>query len=226
MVITKKWLVEHYNKYNEEIFHGQLPSLQRSENQTCDFDLAINNTRNTLGLFCMEKKPSQDLKLTIKVSNYFDRSESDYIDTLVHEMIHCYLDYNGIRDTSAHGVEFRRFMNIINQNYGLHIDVTSHKVWKPSNPKNCVYYMLAFETIDGRYFVARLSTTNLNAIVSRYAQSPSIANMELYRSTNINFEAYRKNTLRGKLRGRHVTKDKFESIVNGLEKEQKIPIQR
>ena len=30
MVITKKWLVEHYNKYNEEIFDGQLPSLQRS----------------------------------------------------------------------------------------------------------------------------------------------------------------------------------------------------
>lgn len=102
MVVTKEWLVENYNKYNNLIFNGGLPSLERGRNQSVNFDLKVNNSRSFLGQFCQRKKGLfGDMNYTIKISRYYDREEKDLINTLVHEMIHCYIAYNHIHDTSS-----------------------------------------------------------------------------------------------------------------------------
>ena len=141
MVVTKEWLVENDNKYNNLIFNGGLPTLQRGKDQWVNFDLKVNNYRVYLGLFCQRKKALfGDMNYTIKISRYYDRDEKDLINTLVHEMIHCYIAYNHIRDTSPHGVEFIRIMRKLNRQYGLNMRVRSIINGKPSAPKNEEYY--------------------------------------------------------------------------------------
>ena len=56
MVVTKEWLVENYNKYNNLIFNGGLPTLERGKDQWVNFDLKVNNSRVYLGLFCERQK--------------------------------------------------------------------------------------------------------------------------------------------------------------------------
>lgn len=85
MVVTKEWLVENYNKYNNLIFNGALPSLERGQNQWVNFDLKVNNSRTFLGQFCQRKKGFfGEMNYTIKISRYYDREEKDIINTLVH----------------------------------------------------------------------------------------------------------------------------------------------
>ena len=43
---------------------------------------------------------------------------------VVHEMIHYYIHYNNIQDTSAHGAVFRKMMNDINTRFKRHITIS------------------------------------------------------------------------------------------------------
>ena len=117
MVVTREWLVENYNKYNNLIFNGGLPSLERGQNQWVNFDLKVNNSRVYLGQFCQRKRGFfGDMNYTIKISRYYDRDEKGLIDTLVHEMIHYYIMSNNLQDDSLHGTIFRKKMeNVVEQ---------------------------------------------------------------------------------------------------------------
>lgn len=53
-------------------------------------------------------------------------SEDEIEDTIIHEMIHYYIGYNQLEDTSAHGAIFQQVMNAINEKYGRHLSI-SHK---------------------------------------------------------------------------------------------------
>lgn len=61
---------------------------------------------------------------TIRLSNYYDLEERDFKSVLLHEMIHLYIESQHLKDTSSHGVIFRRIMQIINKD-GWNIRVAS-----------------------------------------------------------------------------------------------------
>jgi len=62
----------------------------------------------------------------LRISIRLDLPENEVEDTIIHEMIHYYIHFNGIKDTSAHGKVFRQMMNDINQRFGRNITIT-HK---------------------------------------------------------------------------------------------------
>ena len=57
-------------------------------------------------------------------SDYFDFDEETFINIMAHEMIHYYIAEHQIKDNKAHGREFMRIAQELNEKYGLHITKT------------------------------------------------------------------------------------------------------
>lgn len=121
MEITEKLVREKFEFFNRQIFGGKLPmpriglSRARTFLGACTF----KTRRGLLG-----KKTRYDF--AIRISTMFDMSETEFEDTLIHEMIHYYIGVNQIEDTSAHGQKFRSMMADINSRFGRRINI-SHR---------------------------------------------------------------------------------------------------
>lgn len=68
-------------------------------------------------------KPSE---LVLSISNRLDLDQNIIEDTIIHEMIHLYIIWFRIPDSSAHGRTFRQIMSYINSRYGRNITI-SHR---------------------------------------------------------------------------------------------------
>lgn len=84
----------------------------------------INNT-NVLGKF-EHHKNSKNCKTpirdqVIKMSDCFDYPEKDFVEIMVHEMIHYYIAWNRIKDNKSHGRIFMQMANDIKKKYGLDV---------------------------------------------------------------------------------------------------------
>lgn len=122
MILSIDYILERITYYNNLIFGGELPPIP----------VKLVRARTFLGKlqYKRTRKPFargyeySDFLMKISVSH--DYNEVLLNNVLVHEMIHYYIVYKGIKDTSAHGEVFRRMMNEINSRYGLQIRV-SHR---------------------------------------------------------------------------------------------------
>ena len=113
---TLKYIEEKFDYYNNLCFGGKLPRPI----------MKLSQRRSAVGLF----RPGYSLingkrtKLAIlEFSIRFDLPEVEYIDTIVHEMIHYYIWINDIVDDAPHGTAFRSKMNEISQKYGIRITI-------------------------------------------------------------------------------------------------------
>lgn len=93
---------------------------------------------------------------SIHISTYYDCAERDFQNVLLHEMIHLHIAHKELRDTSSHGVIFRRMMNELNAQYGWNICVsTSTKGWKTTDePTKKIRLVLAIALKDGKHFLS------------------------------------------------------------------------
>lgn len=57
----------------------------------------------------------------IKMTDYYDFTEKQFVDIMVHEMIHYYLAYTGLDRRCRHGREFRKMADYLSCTYGLNI---------------------------------------------------------------------------------------------------------
>lgn len=68
---------------------------------------------------------------TISMTDYYDFTEEQFVDIMVHEMIHYYLAYFGIDRGCHHGKNFKEMAARLNESYGLHVtkilDLTQYK---------------------------------------------------------------------------------------------------
>lgn len=105
---------------NEKYFNGELP--------TPKFGL-INNTK-LIARFEYRKSNKKDKDKNplehkiILFSDCFDYDENDFIEIMVHEMIHYYIAWNGIKDNGSHGNVFLKMANEMKNKYGLNITKT------------------------------------------------------------------------------------------------------
>lgn len=96
--------------------------------------IELSNARTYVGV-CVYKKRRTLLLRTehydfrMRFSRRFDLPQEEIEDTIIHEMIHYYIAYNKIKDTSAHGKRFREIMNDINSRFNRHLTI-SHKLSK------------------------------------------------------------------------------------------------
>lgn len=102
--ILRRWFVV----FNDAYFDGSLPMPE--------FSVGGASTRLGSCSCTMERRlfGTRMCKPKIRISRYYDISEHKYKSVLLHEMIHLCLFSRGVRDTSAHGREFRRLMDEIN----------------------------------------------------------------------------------------------------------------
>ena len=66
---------------------------------------------------------SSNADFSIEISVRMDLPEEEYIDTLVHEMIHYFIAYNNIQDDSPHGSVFQQIMHNITNTYGIRVTI-------------------------------------------------------------------------------------------------------
>lgn len=120
MQVTTELLNIWFDELNRELFNSELPVPR----------LATGNSRTMLGSMRCKTKRTRLFKRrsehTIRISNYYEMSEDDFRNVLLHEMIHYYISVKGIKDTSPHGLAFRRIMADVNA-CGWHVNVRERR---------------------------------------------------------------------------------------------------
>lgn len=115
MIIGLSEIRNQFDKWNETIFNNELPVPA--------FELM--QTKSLLGQFKWRKIAGDKMGYTIRISVFYDRPLDAYIDTIVHEMLHYYIKYKGIKDTSSHGRVWKRMAAEISNKYNLTITRTN-----------------------------------------------------------------------------------------------------
>lgn len=129
MIVTKEYIKEKFLEYREKYFKGMQPL------PIPDFFVIHNYKYGGLFEWAYPGPRALLKKKAIGISDYWDYTEEQFRDILVHEMIHYYLAYNRIdrsdRTGGGHGEAWKKMAEEFNEKYGLHItekiDVTNTK---------------------------------------------------------------------------------------------------
>lgn len=180
---------ETFCRYNDLIFDGILPEIP----------FVLSGARTFLGK--LEYRAVHDVwgntvsrtDYRMKISTSFDIPETGIEDVVIHEMIHYYIAFCGIRDTSVHGAVFRRIMDDINRKYGRNVTVR-HKC--PSGMRsvcdgplrtNCICVSTLSDGKRGVTVCPERKVAELGRLLPEYY---SISDMKWYCSTDVFFNRY------------------------------------
>lgn len=122
MIATKEYVKEAFHKYNALFFDEQLPlceiKLTRAQSYLGKIQWKIE--RGFLG------RVKRYSNYVMRISTFQELAQNQLDDVIIHEMIHYYIAFKGIRDSSPHGKIFRQMMKDINERFGRNI-VISYK---------------------------------------------------------------------------------------------------
>lgn len=114
---TLQYIEDKFDYYNHLCFDGSLPRPV--------FKLTQRPTKvGCTNIKLVQINGKYVKQVTLEFSIRYDLPESEYIDTIVHEMIHYYISINNMNDDSPHGTFFRSMMNDISEKYGIRITIT------------------------------------------------------------------------------------------------------
>ena len=121
MPVTIETIHKLFEKFNVEMFGSRLPlpliTLCSVSSFVGQYKSKVRNnpdgSRETYGHL-------------LRFSTAFTLSEQELEDTVIHEMIHYFIAYNGLHDRTAHGPLFKALMNSINEHHGRNISI-SHR---------------------------------------------------------------------------------------------------
>lgn len=188
---TIEYIEIKFGEFNHLIFDDKLPMLP----------IQLSNAKTFLGMLVYKKRRKlfgriEKYDFRLRISTRMDLPEAEVEDTIIHEMIHYYIDYNGIKDTSAHGQVFRQMMSDINTRFGRHITIT-HKS-TPEQRQQLVdtrkrWHVIAVVKFhDGRTGIKVLP--RIRQRIVRYRNliltSKEVCGVELYMSNDPYFNAY------------------------------------
>lgn len=185
MTPTVEYIRKHFDLYNGLYFGGTLPvpPIHLTNARTY---MGQMTCRKRVGLF--GRKHFSDFAL--RFSRRFDFSEAELQDTLIHEMIHYYIAYNQIADTSAHGATFRQMMNDINARGGRHITV-SHRTSREERlqligPKPRPRIFAVVWLADGHHYIKSVPRIEQRVLTMhrRISSSPQVRSVAWYYSTD------------------------------------------
>lgn len=117
MVFTADYIEKCFDRFNRELFSSSLPAPR----------FALSRSRGQMGrMQCDARRTPQGVTrtFTLACSVMFDFTEEQAQNVVIHEMIHYYIIYNGLRDSSPHGLIFRTIMERINKSTGRNITVS------------------------------------------------------------------------------------------------------
>ena len=196
MTLTVDLLRTWFRQFNDDYFGGELPVPS----------LALSKARTRLGTMSCKRKLHVCVvaysDFAIRISTYYDCTEREYQETLLHEMIHYYITYKHIRDKSSHGPVFRSIMERLNREHGWNVTVSSsmrdHKI---SDPQSALavrnYLVLAIVTKDGGRMLSVVSPRSAREIDRRARMVAEIVDHRWYTTQDEYFRNFPKvRTLR------------------------------
>lgn len=108
------WLKTKFNQFNKQIFGNRLPEV----------NISLSAATKTLGK-CQQRTDSAGKKIfSLVFTSAVALEDSVREDVVIHEMIHLFIGWNGLVDSSPHGPLFKALMNSINAAHGRRISVT------------------------------------------------------------------------------------------------------
>jgi len=111
MKINGLWILTAFVEYNYLYFNNELPTPE----------FGIMHGCRTLGYFSVQRDAPIGLTEKIEISDFYDYTEEEFRDVLVHEMVHYYLYYTGEDTRIRHGKAFKRMATWLNNEYDLNI---------------------------------------------------------------------------------------------------------
>ncbi len=216
MKATIPYVEKKFEEFNQLMFDGKLPKLP----------IELSDAKTFLGL-CVYKKRRTILGRTecydfkLRISTRIDLVEAEVEDIIIHEMIHYYIGYNNLKDSSAHGRVFRHIMNTINEKFGRHIKI-SHKLTKEEKEQlydtKRRWRVVAYVTFnDGRTGVKVLPRI-MPRIANYYnavSRESSVESIELYMTNNPFFNRYPSSSA---FRVHYIDKAEADKHLQGAEK--------
>lgn len=214
MVVTEQWMKEMFGKLNALYFSSKLPVPV----------LGVSHSRTQLGTMGFRKNRFWGMTrfsdFTIRLTTYYDMTERQACNVLLHEMIHYYIAYHRQRDTSPHGRIFRTMMEQLNRDYGWEIRIsTSTKGWKVSEAvkarqrRRGAFCVLALRMAEGQCFLSRVSPGFVRRIDAQLRHLPEVGSYGWYTTTLEEFAVYPQVR---SLRGRKVSEEVFTKLVSQM----------
>jgi len=210
-MLDTQTLHEWFDYFNHLCFQDKLPV-------PC---LLLSKSRTRLGSMTYRRERRYVIfsqsSFTLRVSTYYESTEQELQDVLLHEMIHYFIAYNKLRDTSPHGTLFRKMMCEINQKYHRNITISSRSAEKRSasmtrQPRERL--ILAMEMSGEAYYLTVVNPRYAKYIQSRLPLVKGLTHCEWFVSIDPFFDDY--PAVRT-LRARQVARETFQQKVdNGL----------
>lgn len=188
MTPTVEYLEERFDTFNRMCFDGALPRIPIKQSRARTFvgRLIYRPVRDWRGRVVRRED------FVLRISTYFDLPEAEIEDTLIHEMIHYWIAWKGIKDTSSHGKEFRRIMKEINALHGRHLTI-SHKSTPEEQDRDTRvrdHYFCVSQLADGRTALTVAAQPGIARIRRAFRWSPSIRSQTWYHSRDPWFNRY------------------------------------
>ena len=158
---TLLYVQEKFREYNQQIFAGKLPEIP----------VELSDAKGFIGVCKYKKRKLEDdtielYDFRLSINTRIDLPEEEIQDTIIHEMIHYFIGYNKLEDSSSHGPMFQHLMKSINEKYGRHVSI-SHKGTKEEAEqavdKRAKWHVIAVVT----YFGGRKGIKVLPRIIER-----------------------------------------------------------
>ena len=207
MTITIQYLKEMFDWFNKEHFDGGLEKPM----------FEITHVKSYLGLYHYKYNVWTNglAESVIRISDYFDRSEEDVCNTLIHEMIHLYIRQNRIQDTRPHhGRVFNSIADRINREGGWHIARTDSVQGCGLRDKTNVkdYYVGIFKSGRvGKYFAFVMNEKYINYYKSTFEYYPSHYQNAFIIKSNDDKAWASYPQCRRSVRGHYISKDQYEA---------------
>jgi hypothetical protein len=212
MQVDIKWMETWFDRFNHDYFDGGLPRPR----------FALSKSRTRLGSMACKRRLKmgriQYYDYSIHISNYYDQSERQFQNVMLHEMIHYSIAYTGLKDTSSHGDVFRGMMDSLNRKYGWGITVMSStrnvKVSEDMKPDpNKERLVLALEMADGKRFLSVVNPHFARRLNAELKRVPQIKKASWHISTDACFAHY---PVVRSMRGRRVERDVYDEKVREM----------
>jgi len=181
---TLDYIIEKFDYYNQLCFDGKLkrPPILLNTRYS-----AMGQTGGLGEIDENGKIHWSELRIEISVRR--DLPEYEYIDTLVHEMIHYYIMSNDMEDDSPHGRLFRQKMEEITNKHGIRITIQydpSEEIMIATRTRN--RYICVAETTDGHTYFAVVARNKLFQFWELIPQIEGVSEVRWYVSDRQIFE--------------------------------------
>ena len=178
-----EYIKEKFEYYNNLCFEGKLPMPP----------IRLNMRYGQMGVTKWKTIEESDgttnnYDISIEISIRRSLPEEEYIDTIVHEMIHYYIAYNNIKDDSPHGTMFMRKMQEITNTYGVKITLAFNPAEEYLvNSISRIRYVCIVEFEDGKMGLAVVAKNKIFQLWEQMSRLEGLKNIRWYVSNRAIF---------------------------------------